>query len=113
MGAVLDFNRLLQPVLTVTLSDPEKTTLHVNSPSLELVREIQLNFSELVRILSTETGEELEAAYDLAAKVMSCNREKRIVTHEELKKCGVDTQALTAFFVQYVDFLEELKNAKN
>jgi hypothetical protein len=50
----------------------------------------------------------------LAADFMSCNTEKLKVTGEELRhKYGFGLIYMTAFFKQYMAFVNEIQNAKN
>jgi hypothetical protein len=70
-------------------------------------------------IFAADNPDSMDACYDLAARVMSCNRQGISVTVDDLKnkywpKDKVANQLyLLTFFKAYVDFIEELKQAKN
>ena len=63
------------------------------------------------------TGNDTEAGaavYELAAKLLNCNLDGVTTNAEELAvKYEMNMEDLTMFFTVYMDFLEEIKNAKN
>ena len=61
------------------------------------------------------TGPETsKAVYALAAKLINCNLDFFKTTGEELAtKYGVSQQDLILFYTIYLEFLEEIDNAKN
>ena len=117
--AKLDFNAINRPVLELTMMDEAKTAITVESPPEGLVEELEAILPELQDILAAKDDAAVEAAYDLAAKLISCNRQKLKVTVEDLKTkyWPKDPYANLLNFVYflsaYQDFIHEINNAKN
>lgn len=114
MAKVLDLNTVERPTLELTLQDKERTTILVSTPSEGLVRELESVAPELSKMYETGNQESVDAIYDLAARLISCNRQDKQVTAEELRtkyKMGLESALL--FFSAYLDFINELTNAKN
>lgn len=114
MAKVLDLNTVERPTLELTLQDEAKTTILVSTPSEGLVRELENISPELNKMLETGDKESVDTIYDLAARLISCNRQGRQVTAEELRttyKMGLESALL--FFSAYLDFINDLTNAKN
>jgi superfamily II DNA or RNA helicase len=69
---------------------------------------------ELQSVLSGGDRESVELCYDLAARLINCNRSFITVTAEELrKKYGLDLEGLVVFYSAYADFIQEINSAKN
>ncbi len=114
MSKVLDFNSYRRPTLILSMKDEHKTKLHVIGPTVELVEELRANLGELQKALSGRDALASRTTYELAAKLMTCNMDGVQLTAEELAtKYEMNMEDLAQFYVAYVDFLEELKNAKN
>ena len=117
--AKLDFNLINQPVLELTMMDEAKTAITVTSPAEGLVEELQDTVPELQNILKAGNETSVAAAYNLAARLMSCNRQGLQVTAEDLKTkyWPKDRYAnllnLVYFVSAYLDFIHEIENAKN
>ena len=114
MSHIVDFNRHRPPCLTVPLGDEAETVLRVTPPTVELQEELRARQAELSALLSQESDEMREALYDLAARLMSCNRNMRKVTGEQLRTTyGLDEEDLVVFYRCYADFLVDIEHAKN
>ena len=101
------------------MADEADTIITVTTPSEGLVEELEDMASQAATIFSEENPDMLDACYDLAARVMSCNREGLRVSVGDLKTkyWPADRVAnqvhLLAFFKAYMEFVEEIKSAKN
>lgn len=110
----LDFNTLQRPYLELTMQDTERTVIKVSTPTENLVEEFETALPELQALPQTGNAEALQASYNLAAKIINCNRSFVTVTAEELRsKYKMDLESLIVFFSVYMDFLNEIYNAKN
>lgn len=110
----LDFNELQRPVLELTMQDTERTKIRVSTPTENLVEELELALPELQALPKAGNAEALQASYNLAAKLINCNRSFITVTAEELRnKYKMDLESLIVFFTVYMDFINEIYNAKN
>lgn len=114
MSKTLDFNTLQRPTLLLTMLDDEKTQLKVSTPNEALVTELSAVAPQLETLAETGGKEAIDAIYDLAARLISCNRDRVTVTGEELRvKYRLDLESMIVFFDAYVDFINEITNAKN
>lgn len=115
MTQALDFSANRKPTLPVTLRDAEGARrVRVTTPSLDLMEEIRANLPSLQALLEGASDESREAVFDLAARLISCNRDGLTVTGPELiDKYDLDEEDLTVFFSEYLDFIEGLAGAKN
>ena len=122
MARVLDFNTVQRPVLELVMQDENHTRIKVSTPTAYLVEELNNmapEFNEIFDTILEEApaipDEEMTARfYDLAARLINCNRSYIKVTGEELRtKYHMDLEALVIFFGAYTDFINELDNAKN
>ena len=114
MAKTLDFNTLTAPTLPLVMRDDRRTEIIVSTPSEGLVEELQAMAPELTEILDAGNTDSIKAVYGLAAKLISCNRSGLQVTAEDLRdKYKLNLEALVVFFSVYLDFLNEITNAKN
>lgn len=117
--ARLDFNQLNQPVLDLRMTDEAKTVITVTTPTEGLVEELEAIRANVSTIFAADNPDSIDACYDLAARIMSCNREGIKVSVDDLKNkyWPKDKMAnhlhLLAFLKVYVDYIEEIKNEKN
>ena len=110
----LHFERYRPPVLPVELMDEQRTVLHVTPPTVDLQEELRARISDLNALLTGTDDEKRQGLFDLAARLMSCNRNLRQITPEQLRTAyGLDEEDLVVFFEAYVDFLKGIENAKN
>ena len=114
MANTLSFNKHRPPVLPVELLDDQHTQLHITPPTVDLQEELRARQAELQALLSKEDEEMVGVLFDLAARLMSCNRNWKKITAEELRKTyNLDEEDLVVFFEAYADFLSEIEHAKN
>lgn len=110
----VDFNRHRPPFLEVPLFDKEGTVLQVTPPTVDLQEELRASAADLNALLDGGTDEQREFLWDLAARLMSCNRNWRKITPEDLrKKYKLAEDDLVVFFEDYVGFISRMENAKN
>lgn len=114
MAKTLDFNTFNRPVLELVMRDDERTTIKVCTPNEGLIEELQAMLPELEPVLKTGDKASIATIYDLAAKLINCNRSFIKVTGDDLRnKYRLDLEALIMFFSAYMDFISEITNAKN
>ncbi len=115
MAKGLNFRNFAQPTLPINMNDVEETLFTVTVPTVELVERLEANKDAIVAVF--ENGDDLESVeelWKLAADLISCNKEGRPVTVEELKgKYGMSYPMLYAFIVAYHEFVAEIESAKN
>ena len=114
MAKTLDFNVIAPPTLPLIMRDDRRTEIIVTAPTEGLVEELQAMAPELTKILESNNTESIKAVYGLAAKLISCNRAGLQVTAEDLRdKYKLNLETLIVFFSVYLDFINEITNAKN
>lgn len=114
MANMLNFNRYRPPILPVQMLDNNNTVIHVVPPTVDLQEELRARQKELNTLLTGEDEEAREALFELAAKLMSCNRNMLEITPDQLRKqYRIDEEDLVVFYNAYADFLKEIENAKN
>jgi len=114
MAKVLDFNAIERPVLELIMQDAARTHIRVSTPTESLVEELAELAPQLEKVLQSKDAESVKAIYDLAARLINCNRDLIKVTPEELRdKYSMNFESLVIFFGAYVDFINEMTNAKN
>ena len=110
----LDFNTLQRPYLELTMQDTERTVIKVSTPTEALIEEFELAVPQLQALPKTANTEAVQASYNLAAKIINCNRSFITVTADELReKYKIDLEGLIIFFSAYMDFISEIYNEKN
>lgn len=117
--AKLDFNQINRPVLELTMMDEAQTVIDVTTPTEGLVEELQATLPELQKIFAPGDQGTVDAAYDLAARLISCNKQRLAVCVDDLRSKYWPADRLTNlenlvfFFSAYADFIGEINNAKN
>lgn len=110
----LNFNRYRPPILPVEMLDEAGTVIHVTPPTVDLQEELRARATDLYALLNGADDEKREALFDLAARLMSCNRNMRTVTADQLRTTfKLDEEDMAVFFEEYVKFLNRIENAKN
>ena len=113
MSRVLDFNEVQSSFMDITLCDPDRTTVHLDIPTEEVINKLQNMQTELER-MKTGDMDAVKAIYDLAACLINCNEDFFTITGEELlKKYGMKKVPILKFFSAYMAGIEELSNLKN
>lgn len=114
MAKVLDFNTVERPTLELVMQDAERTHIEVSTPTEGLVEELAALAPQLETVLQAKDAESIRVIYDLAARLINCNRNYVKVTPEELRnRYRMNFESLVIFFGAYVDFINEVTNAKN
>lgn len=114
MAKLLNFRHFAQPTLPIAMNDAEETPFTLVAPSVELVERLEANQDTIVATFKKGDRESVEAIWDLAASLISCNREGRTVTAADLKgRYGVSYEMLFAFYTAYGEFIAEIESAKN
>lgn len=117
--AKLDFNQINRPTLDLTMCDPAQTRITVVTPTEGLVEELEALRENVATIFSADTPEGVDACYNLAARLISCNRQGLQVSVEDLKTKYWPTERmanqlyLLTFLKAYNDFIDELRQEKN
>ena len=110
MAQVLDLNLMEQPTLDLTLRDEARTVVHVNIPDTDLVKELQAREANMRSLLSSGSKDGVDAAYDLVARVISCNSDGLTFTAEELQsKYRINLYNLIAVYKAYLAFISEIE----
>ena len=114
MAKGLNFRNFNQPTLPINMNDAEETLFTCIAPTVELVERLEANQDAIIAVFEKGDRESLEELWKLTADLISCNREHRSVTVEELKgKYGMSYQMLFAFITAYGEFIDEIESAKN
>lgn len=114
MSNRVDFNRYRPPILEVPMMDAEETVFHVVPPTVDLQEELRARAGEMNALLTGGEDDVRATLFDLAARLISCNRNMRKVTPEELRSVfHLDEEDLVVFYEAYASFLKGIENAKN
>ena len=112
MAELLSFNRHRPPILPLEL--PDGTIINLCPPTVELQEEVRTNLSQLHKLLEGDEAEVTAGLYDLAARLMTCNRNLLKFDSESLKdRYGMDVADLVVFYYSYADYIKEIESAKN
>jgi hypothetical protein len=113
MSRVLDFNKLQNSLLDITLRDDAQTVVHLDMPNEALINELQ-NMGPEIERMKTGTKEAVNGIYDLAARLINCNFDYFQTTGDELlRKYRMNVVLMLQFFSAYMDCITELSNQKN
>lgn len=114
MAKGLNFRAFAQPTLPINMNDAEETLFTLTAPTVELVERLEANQEALVATFQKGDRESLDEIWNLAAALISCNREGKSVTVEDLKgRYGMTYQMLFVFLTAYAEFINEIESAKN
>lgn len=117
--AKLNFKTLIMPTLDLEMSDENDTFIQVTTPTEGLVEELEQMRENVTTIFGEANPNAIDACYDLAARLISCNRQGLQVSVDELKtkywpkNKEFNQIHLLAFFKSYTEYVDELKNLKN
>lgn len=110
----LDLNKAKRPSFMLTLQDEEQTKVTITIPSEGLIAEMQSLAPDLMDTIKNGDKEGIEAVYNMAADLISCNRDFKKFTGEELReKYNMDLESAVLFFSAYMDFITDITNEKN
>ena len=111
---MLDFNAIQQPTWPIKLKDDAQTVVNISAPSVDLMDRLEASTSEIQEITKTKDGRSIRKLYDLIAEVLSCNEDGFTFTGDELRtKYRMSLLDLAKFELGYLDFIGEIKEAKN
>lgn len=114
MRKTLDFNSIERPVLEITMKDDGHTKISLVTPTEALIERLQANASAITETTKQGTAESIKTVFTLMADFINCNLENITVTAEELRdKYRMRLEDAVVFFSVYMDFIEEIKTAKN
>lgn len=109
----LNFKTARRLTFPITMPDENETEFNLSIPNTDLVKELE-EINTVLKDAATSDSDALSECYEIAAKLISCNRAHTQVTPEELKsKYHLEHEDLVLFFLEYMDFINELKNIKN
>ena len=113
MARVLDLNTVQTSLMDLTLQDPNRTVVHLDIPTEELVREFEAMLPELDTLKKGDRAA-VHRIYDIAAKLISVNMDFFTVTGEELRTTyRMNVLSAIQFLGVYLDTLETIANGKN
>lgn len=110
MAQTLDFNKVKKSYFTITLPDEKQTKLMLLTPTKTLL-------TSLMEMLPEDNGEmpseeDLNALYELTARLMSRNKAGKRIEAETLSEI-LDFEDLSIFFTAYTEFIQGRVNEKN
>ena len=110
MTQILDFNKVKKNYFTVTLNDEKKTKLLIMTPTKKLLTELSTMLPDNTDEIPSE--EDLNALYELTARLMNRNKTGVKVTGDQLAEI-LDFEDLIIFFNAYSEFIAGAANEKN
>lgn len=114
MAKTLDFNVVAPPTLPLVMRDDRRTEIIVTAPTEGLVEELQAVAPHMSDMLTSDETVATPVIYELAAKLISCNKAGLRVTADDLRgKYRMNLEMLIIFYNAYLDFISEITNAKN
>lgn len=110
----LDLNKAKRQVFPVTMMDDAQTVVNLTMPSADLIKELKAVGEEITSAITDNDHDAMDACYEIAAKLFSCNRARTVITAEQLKTdYKMELEDLVVFFNAYLDFVAEITKAKN
>lgn len=114
MAKGLNFRNFTQPTLPITMNDKDGTLFTVITPTVELVERLEANKEAINEVFERGDQSTIDAVWDLAARLISCNQECCTVTAEDLKgRYRMTYRMLFLFFRAYGEFINEIESEKN
>lgn len=111
---MLDFNALQQPTWPIKLKDDAQTVVNLSVPTVELLDRLTAATPGLQEAAKTKDGATVRATYALIADLMNCNDDGYTFTAEELRdRYRMTLLDVFQFVAGYLEFMQELQNAKN
>jgi hypothetical protein len=100
-------------ILDITLQDVNRTVVHLDIPSEELVQELEALVPELDKLKKGDYAA-VNETYEVAAKLINCNLDGIRVTSRDLRTTyRMNLLSAINFFSAYFDCIEALANQKN
>lgn len=110
----LDFRALEQPSLEIILLDDDHTTIHVTTPTHGMLKKLEVMKRSIAALSGKSDAGTVTKIYSFIADLMSVNKEGLKITGNDLKdKYRLDLRHLFAFEQAYLEFVTEIKSAKN
>lgn len=114
MAKSINFRQFAQPTLPINMNDPEETLFTLTAPTVELTERLKENQETMIAIFKRGDDTSVAEIWNLAAELISCNREGRKTTAEELKgRYRMSYEMLIYFLTTYGEFIAEIEAAKN
>jgi len=114
MRKTFDFNSYDKPELEITLKDPDSTKIVLCTPTVALIERLQVAASDIKEVVKEGNENGISAMYGLMADLINCNIDGITVTGEELRsKYKMELVDVIVFYSLYMDFVDEIKAAKN
>lgn len=109
-----DFTSLEQPVLEITLNDEAHTKVRLTAPTEELVERFITFSQETKELIKNPDGSLIRKIFELYADLFNCNEDGLKFTAESLRDTyKLKLVHLILFQPNYLDFIQDLQNAKN
>lgn len=110
----LDFNALTQPTWQITLRDDDHTVVNLVTPTVDLVERLIAAEPEMTEAAKTKDGRTIKALFEFTAELMNCNEDGYVFTAEELRdKYKMKLLDVIRLHAGYMEFIQEMQNAKN
>lgn len=107
-----DFNAIEQPRLEITLKGG--MVVHLELPTVAHIERLQEAAPQLRKAASSHDLNVIHRNYEFLAELMSCNTEDLQFTAEELEtQYRISLRDMLAFYAVYMQFIDEVKSAKN
>ena len=114
MAYVLDLNQSHQYTLELQMTDEAQTVFRVGLPTEAMKQELETMLPELTPRMAKGDKEAVEVIYDLAARLISRNRNFMVVSGDDLRdKYNMDAESALVFFNAYLGFLASVASEKN
>lgn len=110
MSKPLNLNKLKKKTITVTLPDPDETTLIICTPTKEIMDEfiaLQASMAD-----SDDQADAIDNLYDVCAKIMTRNKSGLEIT-KEFVAGNMDFEDVIVFIKAYSEFIQEVSSGKN
>lgn len=106
----LDLNKIKKNYFVLTLNDENKTVLKIGTPTKEVLEDFVALQADLTDENSVDNA--INAMYEIVAKILSNNKEKKEITSAELSEM-LDYEDLFAIVREYSEFIVDIQNLKN
>lgn len=114
MTHTFDCKSLRQPTFRLVMDDAADTVVHVAVPTVDIIDRVRANLPELLALVSGDSAASRQAIYELAAMLINCNTDAiGISAHDLIHRFNWDVKLLSGFYTSFLNFIEEIENAKN
>ena len=106
MAKMIDFNALQHPTLPITLSDENRTVVHIAPPSVALLDRLYAAVPELQGVAQQRDHGAVDAIYSLIADLINCNDDGYVFTGDALKReYNMSLYSVVVFIRAYLSFI--------